>query len=149
MSTTLVYFGNYNLQKDIFTITYDGSRNATGVDVQTLDPARANGTTVVNNRLSPKLMTLTGVLRNQGTTITNIRRTLAAYDLIFNTTDSKLLRFEHEYAELLPTNTTTGWAVSDDGANLALDQTDYEYNGASLGFDIDVSASANNYATIT
>lgn len=149
MATTLVYFGNHNLQKDIYTIIFDGSRNATGVDVQTLDPARASGTTVVNNRLQAKAISLRGILKNKDTTETNIRKTLANYDLIFNTTDSTLLRLEHDYATLIPTDTVTGWAVSDDATNLALNTTDYELGGASLGFDIDVSASANDYATIT
>ena len=40
------------------------------------------------------------------------------------------------------------WLAGDDAANLAVDSNEYKQGSASLKFDIDVSASANNYATI-
>lgn len=145
---TLVYFGNYNLQKDIYKISIDGTRNLTGNDVQTQDVARANGTTVVNTRLTPKSITLQGTLQSSASS-QKIRKTISDFDYIFNTTESNFLRVEEDWQEVIPTTTTAGWTTTLDATGLALNTTDYELTTASLGFTADVSTNTANIATIT
>lgn len=40
------------------------------------------------------------------------------------------------------------WTVEDDAVNITQDTSEYKYGSASLNFDVDVSASGNNYATV-
>ena len=44
---------------------------------------------------------------------------------------------------------TTGWSVSEDGVNLTLDTTNQKRGTGALNFDVDVSATANDYAILT
>jgi hypothetical protein len=149
----LIYYGNENLQKTNHMVwNYDGTRNATASEVQAIAQSRMNGSSVVNTRKTAKEIDITGfakVLSSQ--TLTNL---ITEYDKIFENEENQnehYLRIIRSYLEIIPTNTTTGWTASDDAASLAVNSTagTWQHGGSSLGFDIDVSASANDYATLT
>ena len=144
---TLVYFGNNSLQKGIFNVIADGARNASGQDVQSVPLARGTGASVVQTRLDPKIMRLRGILRAR-TAPKNLQKIIDDYVQLFNTDRSEYLRLVHDYTQIIPTNTVAGWSLFDDGINLALNTEDFQLGSSSVGFDIDVSASVDDEATL-
>jgi hypothetical protein len=146
--STLVLFGNENLQRhqDI-VISTDGSRNTTGNVVVTQERARGDGVAVTNTRLASKPITINGTLID-GSSSTSLQDLIAQFDAIFDKKTSQYLRFMNNWQELNLSSSATGWAGSDDAASIATRTDKYQLNGTSLGFNIDVSASGNNYATL-
>lgn len=149
---TLVLFGNNNLQKSWITTSFDGSRAATGQEVQTLDVAREPGVSVINTKYEPKVIRISGrVEAAAGSGPANLQKAIEEFDVYLNKTPAtaRYLRFVPEYTEHPATNTTTGWTGSDDAANLTTTTTNFQTGSSGLKFDIDVSASGNNFATLT
>lgn len=147
---TLVYFGSHNLQKGIFTVSLGDWRSSAPELVQIQTPARANGDSVVNVRTGSKTIDIEGNLKSGITpSPSDIEEAIKQLDQIFNVKEAHYLRSVPDYLEIIPTDTATGWTASDDVANLALNTTSFQHGVDSLGFDIDVSADADNKATLT
>lgn len=146
--STLVYFGNYNLQKDIHSVSLGDWRSTPEALVQTQPLARGRGVSVVNTRVGAKEIDIAGSLHTSAS-ITDMESVIKQLDKAWSQKGSRYLRSVPEYIELVPTNSITDWTASNDAANLALDTTNYQTGSSSVGFDIDVSASGNNYATLT
>lgn len=148
--TTLVYLGNHNLQKGIFTVTLGEWRSSAGMDVQTLPAARSQGSSVVSTRRNAKMISVQGKINpDDSTTADVMENAIKELDQIFNLSDSAYLRSVPDYVVAIPTDVTTYWAASSDAENLAINTTSFQYDNDSLGFDIDVSNSGNNTAILT
>jgi hypothetical protein len=150
---TLLYHGSYNLQiQGRWLFDTESAMSTTESDVQTSPIARGIGSVVVNKRTSQKVMSFTGSIHAESGA--SLREQNRRFDLAWQNKD-QFLRFLYNYRTLFTTDTTTGWTVSDDGANLATTETNTNYYDETIGsrsgleFDVDVSVSGNNYATIT
>jgi hypothetical protein len=144
---TLVYYGNNNLQNSRFTgSSNDGAQSSSDFQLERIPLARGIGSIPVSSRVEEKQINLTGYVKGatQGEFLDNVQvlKTILNYE-------NQFLRFIPTYTEINTCDLTTGFTASDDAANLTADTDDFQYNDTSLKFDIDVSASANDYATIT
>lgn len=146
---TQVYFGNYNLQKGIFTTAIGDWRNSAPSLIQTLPVARGGGVSVVNTRFGPKNITVIGRLNQEDASSSSIEDLMKQFDKIFNEEESRYLRSVPDFVEAVPTNSVTDWTGSDDAASVAVNTGEFQSGSSSVGFDIDVSASGNDYATLT
>ena len=146
--STLIYFNNSNLQTEEVTVTTTDIRNASGSDVQSIALARSNGSRIVNQRYESKIIELEGNVETK-TISANIENLLERYYKIFNVDTPRYLRYIPEYEEIITTDTATGWTAGSDTVSLATQTDDYQHGGTSLGFNIDVSNSGNDYAELT
>lgn len=146
---TQVYYGNHNLQKGIFQVSLGDWRSSSPSDLQLLTKAQGTGVSVVNSRVGAKSIVVEGVLQTDASSAANIEELLKQYDQIFNEKESRYLRSVPNYLEAVTTSSISDWAASDDATNLALNASKYQTGSSSVGFDIDVSASGNDYATLT
>ena len=146
----LIYFGNENLQKNIYNVSVASSRNASPALPQEIPAARANGSTVVNTRLGAKSIGLQGVLSVKDNP-DNLQELMRDYDAIFETTGNQYLRVCPGWKNIIATSSTSAWTASDDATNLTAksDKWQNPVGNTSLGFDMIASGSANNYATLT
>lgn len=149
----LIYYGNENLQKGIFNWSYDGTRNTSGNEVQAIPLARASGAEVVNTRRQAKQIGITGWNKVE-TSPTHLSNLMRDYDSIFTTESNNAnhyLRVVREYTQVVPTLATTDWTATNDAVDLSQNTSKWQHPTAraSLGFDIDVSNSGNDYATLT
>jgi hypothetical protein len=95
---TLIYFGNENLQKDSWQVNIDGTRSASGQDVQSVALARSTGSAVVNTRYSAKMISVSGSMQVTGETI-DLEDLIKKHDRILNSgaDRSQYLRKVPEY----------------------------------------------------
>jgi len=147
---TLIYYSNHNLQTPEWDVEIDGTRNASPSEIQAIPIARGNGSSVVNTKIGAKMISVSGH-KVTGDQSANIEELLENYDKIFNVDPSgnHYLRKIPDYEEIITTSVTTGWTAGSDTTNLATQTDEYQYDGTSLGFDIDVSNSGNDYAELT
>lgn len=115
------------------------------VELQTLKNARSSGSTPVNVRIEEKQITLScQVQSDEQRTLeevwTELNRSLEDY--------GRNLRFIRTWEQITPLSTDTGWVLTDDAINRSLTYTT-RWLEAGIQFDLDVSVSGNNQATIT
>lgn len=145
---TLIFWGNYNLTRWPFNVSFLKDRNSAGLRLQTQDILRERGVAVPSSRYEGKNIPVQGSVKKDDIN-PNIESIIKAWDVIFNTDEERFLRKIPAYIELVPTDDASDWTASNDAVSLAVDSNQYELEYESIGFDIDVSNSGNNYATLT
>jgi hypothetical protein len=144
MATLVLYNGDC-IQNNKYTVTSETARSATSTDVQSIPVARGSGSTVVNSRLEAKVFSLDGTIKSPAGM--DLQTTTKDFDAIFNLGDQRL-RFITEYEYIFDGQDTTGWTGSSDASNLSIDSENFNFLAGSLKFDIDVSASGDDFAVL-
>lgn len=157
LSNQQILFGNYSLSNKRFSLREISVLDSSPNNLQTIPISRGSGSSVVRTRTEARKIRLAG-----GYTYTN---NTADQDNVQVATEEikKIFNKENRYLRTCPLskiividacNSTTTWVASDDAVNVVLDSNNWQYGvlnstQASVGFTIDVSNSANNYATMT
>lgn len=143
----LIQYGNNVLSNKKFGV-YEGDHySSSPVEVQASPGARNAGSTVVNTRVGARTISVQGNLNKNTTKLVNVVRDL---NYVFNQED-KLFRIvpPDEWREIFTPIVSNGFTASDDAINLSIDDNDIQISEKSITFDIDVSVSTSNFATIT
>jgi len=157
VSNLQVLFGNHSLSNKRFSLKEMSVLDSSPNNLQAIPISRGSGSSVVRTRTEARKIRLAG-----GYTYTN---DTASQDNVLIATEEikKIFSKENRYLRTCPLskiividacNSTTTWVASDDAVNVVLDSNNWQYGvlnstQASVGFTIDVSNSANNYATVT
>jgi len=148
----LIMFGQENLQRGIYNVSIDDTRSVTAAEPQAIQQARANGASVVNTKLGAKQLTVSGwhKVDSNGYGSSDLETLFKTFDKIFVTDEEQFLRKIPYYFSLLNTESVTGISVSNDAVNLALNTDRFQLNTkSSIGFDVDVSNTGTDVATIS
>lgn len=142
----LLLYGSQNLSSNkSLTSAKDGSRGM-NIVVDRLPNTRSAGSTVVNKKIAERVITLSGVLQSQGSL--GLTDVIDEYKKAFAEND-RYFRVSTNWQDIFNFESATGWSASNDATNISTSDSNYQYGTKSVTFDIDVSASANDYATIT
>ncbi len=151
----LVQFGNHLLTNSRFLVDRSDNKTLSPFEIQSIPRARAAGSSVVFSRPSQKLIKFTGSVL--GNTLHEFRDNKLAFDKIFDL-DTHYLRYIPDYLEVFVPTTTTNWSAADDAASIGINTDNYQYGntgqdtyqgGKSLSFNVDVSADADNQASVS
>lgn len=140
----LLMYGNDVLSNEKWNVSSGDPRSSSPVRNQYGAPAGSDGVRIVNTRVRHKNINLRGYVNKGNSTMFN---TISELDRIFNE-DEKLFRLCTKYYIIFQNTDPDDWTLSDDATNKSEDTLDYQLGNNSLSFDIDVSASGNNYSTL-
>lgn len=140
---TLVYFGNNNLQKESITVSFSENRFGSGQLIQDMALARLPGSKVVNTKLDAKVIAINGSLK----TVNSLTMQDVVDDLgrILVSDEEHYFRIVQDYVQLSDTTSTSGWTAKTNVSSVALDQTDFQIDKASISF---AQTTANAIATL-
>jgi hypothetical protein len=146
MSATVV-FGSYNMSSGKCEVSATDLRSHPTNLIQREQVARQHGTVQVNADYNEKVISFDGrIIRPSGHTPT-FREIQDEFDNAMSK-NQKTLRIIRTRTKISDLDSATNWAAADDAANVTTNTSNYQVSNAALSFDVDVSASANNYATI-
>jgi hypothetical protein len=127
--------------------------NSSPVDIQQIPIIRGSGSSVVRTRNEARTIKMKG-----GVTPTTYGGVDADQILYLTSDINQIFNQQNSYLRTVPKSKVTllddcqsinGWTASDDATNVTLDTENFEWESASVAFDVDVSVSGNNYATLT
>lgn len=152
LSNTRVWFGNNSITNSQISLTSLDIISSTAKDLQTQELNRASGSSVIRNRYQSRSINVSG-----GVSPNSLTENRAD---VLNLTDKVKSFFSKDdrYLRIVPTSritvlddcqSVTGWTASSDATNVTLDENEFSYESASVAFDVDVSASGDDFAVIS
>lgn len=142
----LILFGAYNLMSGRIYLRQPDGERAAYFDVKRMPNARESGSVVINNRLTEKVITLTGDIEATGDN--TLFDELAVFHKVFSDTD-RFLKISRVWQTVFELGDATNWTASDDATNITEDSNEYQKSGSAISFDADVSLSGNHKVVIS
>lgn len=160
MRNYLYLYGNYSIKNAKFTLGNTTSDTADGVNIQKMSLARSYGSRVVNTTYNDKSIEINGEVVDITTSENKLEDLTIELHKIYAYQD-RYFRIIPDYQIICDGQSTTGVTLGDDGANLAVDTSFYQFSQdpndtsssvttpSSLKFDVIVANFGTNKATIT
>jgi hypothetical protein len=147
MKNYLYLYGNNSLKNNKFFIGQTDNEKASGVELQTQIIPRGSGTRVSSYRRKEKIIQVNGEVIVPDTSTSDIEKNITQLNAIFQK-QKRMLRIMPEYTTVCDSSMIAQWTASDDATSLSADTTEFQFGDKSIKFNISVSNSANNYATL-
>jgi len=146
--SNMVLYGSYNMNAQKCAVSKINPRSLPGNRIQRQSVARQHGTTQVDHHYAEKSIQMTGRIKRPSGHTPTFREIQDEFDNAMSK-NQRFLRIVREYTNIDDADVHTNWAGTDDATGLATDAYNYQVNSSSFSFDVDVSGSANNYATVS
>jgi hypothetical protein len=143
----LYLYGNYSIKNNQFLIGRTDNESSNPIEIGEQVLARGTGSRITTTRNRSKSIKVKGELAILDLSIFSIESVYRKLNKLYSY-QNRMLRVMPSWLAIADSTMSAQWLASDDAQNLAQDTTEYQFNGQSLKFDINVAASANNFATL-
>lgn len=134
---TLIFYGGNGLQNRRFKTSFDGTRSATSIDVQSIPLARDSGSRVVNTRYESKEILLSGKIDAYNT---NIQDQVTEFSKSLSLDTESYLRVVPEYTHFTDTTSATAWTGTNI-TSISVNEYDFQTDSTSIEFTIGTATS--------
>lgn len=146
--SNLVLFGPYNMNAQKCAVHKTTERSLPTQMLQREKVARQHGTVLVSQNYNEKMISMEGRVKKPAGHVPTFREIENEFDNSMSKTQ-RTLRISRRWTNLADASISTNWAAADDAANVTTNTSTYQVSSAALSFDLDVSGSAEDYATVS
>jgi hypothetical protein len=143
-----VLYGPYNMNSQKCAVSVADIRSLPKNLIGREQVARRHGTLQINHDYSEKTVQMTGRLKRPSGHVPTFREIQDEFDNAMSK-NMRYLRIARTRTVISDADDITGWSIADDAVNVTADTSTYQVSDCSISFDVDVSASANDYATVS